>query len=389
MPSLTTRCAQVSGDGPTVVKVLTAGELAEKRFPAGRCVSLGPDRGGAGAICAEALPAPAGWAGWWLAGVADPGLVRPGNVVAIDPRRSTLRALWRRGANGNALFATGRCNSLCLMCSQPPRADDPDRLREMLETVALVDPDEPQLGITGGEPLLVEDLPVVVAACRDRLPRTRLHVLTNGRRFAEEALVRRYARLGHPGLVWAVPLYADLPELHDWVVQAEGAFAETLRGLAHLAAWRQRVELRGVLHRPALERLGRLAAFIARHLPFVEHVALMGLEATGFARANRDLLRVGADELAPPLTEAAWHLANRGLRVSVYNLPLCALPPDVRPFARPAISDWKRVQAPACAYCAASSRCGGVFAWDGGGWLGAPLRPLTAGEAALAREHDR
>src|SRR5919202_1335684 len=193
----------------------------------------------------------------------------------VDRRRSTLRALWRRGANGNALFATGRCNNLCLMCSQPPRPDDPDRLREMLETVALIDRDEPQLGVTGGEPLLVEELPVVIAACRDRLPRTRLHVLTNGRRFADEALVRRYARLGHPDLVWAVPLYADLPEPHDWVVQAGGAFRETLRGLAHLAAWGQEVERRVVLHPPPLERLGRLAAFIPRHLPFVEHVALM------------------------------------------------------------------------------------------------------------------
>ena len=86
------------------------------------------------------------------------------------------------------------------MCSQPPRdVDDSYLVDEMLETIRLVDPDEPQLGISGGEPtLLGEDLLVVLHHARRHLPGTGLHVLSNGRRFADPAYARRVAAVRHP-----------------------------------------------------------------------------------------------------------------------------------------------------------------------------------------------
>ena len=41
---------------------------------------------------------------------------------------------------------------------------------------------------------------------------------------------------------------------------------------------------------PLVDRLTQLAAYIARNLPFVQQVALMGLEPIGFAQHNLQAL---------------------------------------------------------------------------------------------------
>ena|ERR1700686_547244 len=83
-----------------------------------------------------------------------------------------------------------------------------------------------------------------------------------------------------------IPLYSDIASKHDFVVQAKGAFDETVRGIMNLARVGQRIEIRFVIHQQTFSRLAHTPRFIARNLPFVDQVALMGLEITGFTKAN-------------------------------------------------------------------------------------------------------
>jgi len=87
-----------------------------------------------------------------------------------------------------------------------------------------------------------------------------------------------------------IPLYSDVASKHDFVVQAEGAFDETVRGIMNLERCDQRVEIRVVIHKQTFERLPQTARFIARNIPFVAQVALMGLEMMGFTKTNLDAL---------------------------------------------------------------------------------------------------
>ncbi len=64
-----------------------------------------------------------------------------------------------------------------------------------------------------------------------------------------------------------MPLGVDVPDIHDEVVVAPGAFDETLDGLYELACNGARVEIRVVLHKLTIARLPQLAAFIYRRLP--------------------------------------------------------------------------------------------------------------------------
>src|SRR6185436_10627878 len=107
--------------------------------------------------------------------------LQSGDVVALDPR-GHVRTLYRRASAHNSIFATDRCNSLCLMCSQPPKKDDDQwRVAEHLRLIDLIDPATKELGISGGEPALLKDgLIDIVARCKERLPQTALHILSNG-----------------------------------------------------------------------------------------------------------------------------------------------------------------------------------------------------------------
>jgi His-Xaa-Ser system radical SAM maturase HxsC len=236
---------------------------------------------------------------------------------------------------------------------------------EALNLISLMDPSTAALGISGGEPtLLGDDLFRIVSACREHLPSTSLHILTNGRQFKQLSYAERLADVRHQDLMVGVPVYADVDRVHDYVVQAPGAFCETMRGLHNLARAEISVEIRVVLHRDTAPRLRELAHFIYRNLTFASHVAFMGLEIVGFAKTNLKALWVDPADYSEALSDACEFLSTVGLPISIYNHQLCTLPESLWPFARRSISDWKNEFAPECSPCRVRTECGGFFAWN-------------------------
>jgi His-Xaa-Ser system radical SAM maturase HxsC len=286
-----------------------------------------------------------------------------GDVIGVDHSSGKFRTLFRRHSAHNSFLVTERCNNYCLMCSQPPKdVDDRWILAEIKESLALVDPATRALTFTGGETLSdwVEFIDVL-KECRQRLPTTALQVLTNGRAFANSRIVDAWKDIRHPNLMAAIPVYASTDSVHDYVVQAKGAFDETILGILKLKDRGQRVEIRIVLHAVTAPIIAETCRWIARNLPFADHVALMGLENTGFAIANDALLWIDPVDYREALAEAVDHLASAGVNVSVYNLPKCVLSRSVWPYALQSISDWKNGFVEECARCDEKSSCSGFF----------------------------
>lgn len=292
--------------------------------------------------------------------------LRTDDIVAMEPRNGFIRTVYRPDSRHNIIFATERCNSNCLMCSQPPQdRDDTDALTTRnLELIRLIDTAPTRLVITGGEPtLLGENLFAIIAALRDKFPETYLHMLTNGRIFAWPEFTARLAALEHPNFVLGIPLYSDDATIHDYVVQAKGAFDQTVMGLHQLARRGLRVEIRVVLHAVTVPRLPQLAEYIYRNLTFVEHIALMGLENIGYAPRNMQQLWVDPYDYQDQLELAVEILATRGMNVSIYNHQLCVLRGSLWKFARMSISDWKNIYLAECESCGVRENCGGFFKW--------------------------
>lgn len=290
--------------------------------------------------------------------------LRDGDVVALEPAHGILRVLYRRNSPSNSLLVTERCNHYCLMCSQPPKdVDDTYIYAELERAVPLIDKETREIGITGGEPTLGgERFLALLRSLKDHLPGTAVHILSNGRSFLNPSFAAAYASIGHHDVMVGIPIYADYAALHDYIVQSDGAFDETIRGILNLKARGARVEIRVVVLKQNSDRLVRLAEFLARNLTFVDHVALMALEVTGFARANLDRIWADPFDYRSALAEAALLLEASGMRVSVYNHQLCTVDSKIWHLARRSISDWKNEYLPECAPCAAKDQCAGFFA---------------------------
>ena len=289
--------------------------------------------------------------------------IQEGDVLKLEFRKGYVQSLYRVNSPNNVIFVTDQCNSNCLMCSQPPKdIDDSESVREHLRLVGLIPRSTRELGITGGEPtLLREGLFRILEACREQLPDTRLHMLTNGRLFYYRSFAERLARVNHPNLTLGIPLYSDLASVHDYVVQAKDAFDQTMVGLHNLARCRQHTEIRIVIHKETYQRLPQLAEFIYRNCPFAEHVALMGLELMGYTKRNLSLLWIDPVDYQDQLEEAVTYLSWAGMHVSIYNHQLCVLRNSLWPYARKSISDFKNIYLNECQQCSVLDQCGGLF----------------------------
>jgi His-Xaa-Ser system radical SAM maturase HxsC len=286
-----------------------------------------------------------------------------GDIVRVIPRTGDVAVLYRKTSPFNYLLVTERCNSNCVMCSQPPKDIDDGYLAvALLQAIPLMDRATAEVGITGGEPTLLGDrLIEIIAACKEHLPNTAVHVLSNGRLFNYLSLCGKVAAIGHRDLMIGIPLYSDIAWRHDFVVQARGAFDQTIRGIINLKRVDVKVELRVVLHRQTVDRLPDLARFISRNLGFVDHVALMGLEMMGYVKMNLDALWIDPFDYQSQLVDAVRQLVRSRLNVSIYNHQLCVLDRELWPFARKSISDWKNEYLEPCDTCSAKPQCGGFF----------------------------
>jgi len=286
-------------------------------------------------------------------------------VVAYSD--GNINTLYRVHSFHNTLLATERCNSNCLMCSQPPKdKNDIPRLFDIhQQLIPLIPKDCIELGISGGEPTLMGELFFqTLETIKQHLPDTEVHVLTNGRSFAWNNVAERLAKMNYNRLMLGIPLYADYYQSHDYIVQAKDAFNQTMLGLHNLARYNQRVEIRVVLHKQSIPRLTKLARYIYKNLPFAEHVTFMGLEYIGYTPHNIEKLWIDPFDYTNELEEAVEFLAGQGMNVSIYNSQLCVMPKNLWKYCRKSISDWKNSYLTECENCSKLSQCGGLFTWN-------------------------
>lgn len=286
------------------------------------------------------------------------------DIIKLASDKLNIKVLFRANSPHNSILVTEQCNHYCLMCSQPPKnIDDSWILEEIEEMIPLIPKDTAEIGFTGGEPTLYgERFLRLLNLTKSYLPRTAIHILSNGRTFKDRGFAEKYASINHHDMMVGIPIYSDDPTQHDYIVQAKGAFDETIQGILNLKRINQKVEVRVVIHKQSIDRLESLSEFLARNLLFVDHVALMGLEMMGFTRANLDKLRIDPYDYKDKLSNAVLTLAKAGMNVSVYNHQLCLINHDIVPYYRKSISDWKNEYANECKGCSKIDVCGGFFA---------------------------
>lgn len=285
-----------------------------------------------------------------------------GDVVLLDPTRSTMNRLIRTGSRHNTFLVTERCDQLCVMCSQPPKKTHQDNFQHF-EAAALLAPHGATLGFSGGEPTLYkEQLFALLTRVHNARPDLRFHVLTNAQHFTEGDIGFLSSQVGH-SVQWGVPIYAPYAQLHDDIVGKMGAFDKLLHGLSILCRSAAQVELRTVLTSMNAAVLPSLASFITRMVPFASPWAIMQLERIGFASNRWDQLFFDSSLDFEAVGQAIDIVRLSNVPVLLYNFPLCTVPQEFRPLAPATISDWKNKYLSICDGCNLRASCGGFFEW--------------------------
>lgn len=267
-------------------------------------------------------------------------------------------------SNDNTLFTTEQCNNRCIMCCQPPkRVDDIERFfRENKERVLNAPKDLPMIALTGGEPTLMGDKMIeLVCLIRQTLPDTEIHILSNGRAFADYKYAKKLGEVADRHVLMGVPLHSDYEHDHDVIAGAHGAYIETMQGLYNLAMQGIAIELRIVMNKLNYQRFPQMAEFIHKNLSFVSWTAFMAMERTGFAASKADRIWIEPKEYILNLCKAVQYLDDFKHDVCIYNLPLCLIPEEYRVFAEKSISDWKNAYLPICDMCVKKDFCCGFF----------------------------
>ena len=293
----------------------------------------------------------------------DAGRLNEGDIISIT-EDGDIHVLWEESSSDNAIFTTDFCNSACIMCPQIPRGEPFSYYEQNLRMLELVRRSDnlETIGITGGEPTIFKDEIVrLLETCSKKFPAVPVAMLTNGKNFDDFDFAKRCA-LANCRTTYCIPLYASYSEKHDYIVGSDGSFVRTMNGIYNLIRLRQSIEIRVVMLRQNYEDLPLIVDYIYHNMPFVIHVALMGMEITGMADTNCSSVWIDPSDYQRELKECVIRLRRYGLPFSIYNLPRCLLLPELWGFDEDSISSWKKTYLPICATCAEKERCCGVFA---------------------------
>jgi len=220
---------------------------------------------------------------------------------------------------------TQRCNHACLHCynvwqgepaeaqSRYPRGELDSARTLRLLAKALDETDCHHVTLTGGEPLLRSDLPLLLDFLRER--NVRVTLISNGRLLDEE----RAASLIDQGIgLFELPLLSHRREVHDRLSAAPGAWDAVLEAMANVRLHHGQVVAAFVATRLNIEHLYetiRLAyAFGARALMFNR------FNPGGRGRLHLPELLPSVDQVRAALTVAEAASLEFGLPIS------CSIP---------------------------------------------------------------
>lgn len=289
-------------------------------------------------------------------------ILQDGDIVNINSD-GLITILWQKNSFQNLLFLTESCNCRCLMCPQPPKKHDENLVKianRVLDLIKIYDVSD--ICISGGEPTLLKDKFIhILRRCVTEYANANINILTNGKVFENKLFTEKVSSVASNNVMFCVSLHSNIPEVHDKIVGAKGSFIKTINGIYNLAQYGKAIEIRIVVNKLNYNSLSRIAEYLSNYIPFCVHYVFMGMEVHGIAIDNFEEINAYPYEYRNELREAVLLMYQKGLPVSVYNVPLCMIDYSIRRFAERSISEWKNMYLTQCESCTKKNNCCGFF----------------------------
>lgn len=218
------------------------------------------------------------------------------------------------------------------------------------------------LTITGGEPTLIGNgIFDIMSRLHQKFPKTEYLFLTNGRIFSCKDYFDKFISDIPYDICFAIPIYGDSPETHDFITRAPGSFSEAVKGMQNFMRSGIKVEIRIVVSKLNYLNLTNIAKFIVKYLPKAFTVNFVGLEMCGNAARNKSDVWIDYPQAFKAMKAAIDILCSESIDVGIYNFPLCSVSGQYRYLCKRSISDYKIVYDDKCGGCSLKDICGGIF----------------------------
>ena len=286
-----------------------------------------------------------------------------GDIIEIEGGQ--VRLLYNGCERHATIFITNHCNSSCVMCP------DSDRYRSMetdysldniLNFISLLPDDIEGMDVTGGEPTLVtSDLPVILHSIFDKRRYLPVMLLSNGRSFADKRYTEGFRCFSKKGLYLEIPIHGSTADLHEAIVRADGAYAQTMVGIRNLLSVGVKVGIRLVVTRMNYRDMKTIVQLVARRFPEIGYINIMGMECLGNAYHNKEDVWVEFDKSREAIEETVETCMKNGIEPRLFNFPLCMFEEKYWGCYKKSITPGKVRYMEECELCSVKEDCGGFF----------------------------
>lgn len=262
-----------------------------------------------------------------------------------------------------------RCNSNCIMCTNPPGFKRPENSKAytMQKVIARIKREKYKIKpneiihFSGGEPTIHPNFMEVIRWTRKEFPENQVVFATNGRRlaynkFTKELLKTRNMRM-------EVAILGDNAALHDAITRSPGSFQQTITGLENLFQHKKPdhfVEIRIVLIKPNYKRLDKICEFIFSKFPKAERVVVIFPELEGWAEKNIQQVGITYKQVRLYVEKATKRWADSFREFLLYHFPLCTLDYAIWQYTRRSLDKEAMVFTKSCHQCAYKDSCLGI-----------------------------
>lgn len=244
-------------------------------------------------------------------------LIRPDGACPIHELDLETRLPFSSNASAPYrmdLAVTYRCNNDCAHCYNGRMRDYPELSTEAWKQVIdqLWDLAIPHVVFTGGEPTLRNDLPELVAYAEQKGLISGLN--TNGRRIADSSYLKALVDVGLDHV--QITLESHKPEIHDAMVQARGAWHQTVAGIKNAIDSRLYVMTNTTM-------LQLNSPYLKETLDFLEELKIptIGLNSLIYSGKGMDVGTGLREYQLPALLEMAQHHTERSGQKLIWYTP--------------------------------------------------------------------
>jgi len=289
------------------------------------------------------------------------------SIIKIDYKKSIVSQLAVINKGSIDLYLTGKCNQNCFACPSPETSrNDTEPKDEALRIASLLDGVNTHINVTGGEPTYYNDYFIdVIKTLQEKAPKSSIQVLTNAISFSNDKFVEKITKsdIKMDKILFSVAIYGSNNTIQDLAVGIKNSLPILDKALLNLINLKAMIELRVVITQYNYKDLENISDYIIKkYRGNILRVVFMGLEMSGNARKNQEKVWIDFENHNLYLENAILKLMNNGIRVRLYNYPLCYLKKNYWTLSKDSISYWKKKFMPDCNHCRVKAYCSGFFA---------------------------